>query len=77
MDDGWVQPLGKSLPSLVSNLWRNIVMDETSLGKWLLLQNCKQVIPQTIYKEWQKYDGLTFTVGNIVWRFTIIIEQDN
>ena len=39
MDDGWVHPLTKFLPSLVSNLWWNIVMDdwkldENSLCKW-------------------------------------------
>ena len=34
MDDGWVHPLAKTLPSLVSNLWWNIVMNEKLLGKW-------------------------------------------
>ena len=39
MDDGWVYPLAKNLPSFVNNLWWNIVMDdwnldEKSLGKW-------------------------------------------
>ena len=39
MDDGWVHPLAKTLPSLVSNFWWNIVMgdgnlDEKSVGKW-------------------------------------------
>ena len=39
MDDGLVNPLVKSLPSLVSNLWWNIVMDDRNLdenwlGKW-------------------------------------------
>jgi len=39
IDDGWVHPLAQSLPSLVNNLWWNIVMDdwnlnEESLGEW-------------------------------------------
>ena len=39
VDDGWVHPLAKPLPSSVCNLWWNIVMDawnldEKSLGKW-------------------------------------------
>ena len=39
MNDGWVYPLVKIPPSLVSNLWWNIVMDswnldEKSLAKW-------------------------------------------
>ena len=39
MDDGRVHPLAKTLPSLVNNLWWNIVMDdwnldEKSLDKW-------------------------------------------
>ena len=39
MDDGWICPLAKTLPSLVNNLWWNVVMDdwildEKSFGKW-------------------------------------------
>ena len=39
MDDGWVHPVAKTLPSLVSNLWWNTAMDdwnwnEKSLDKW-------------------------------------------
>ena len=39
IDDGWVHSLAKTLPSLVINLWWNIVVDdfdlnEKSLGKW-------------------------------------------
>jgi len=39
MDDGWVHPLAKTLPSLISNLFWNVVMDdwnlnEESLGKY-------------------------------------------
>ena len=39
MDEGWVHPLAKTLPSLVSNSWWNVVMDdwnldENPLGKW-------------------------------------------
>ena len=39
MDDGGVYPWAKTLPSIVSNLWQIIIMDdwnldEKSLGKW-------------------------------------------
>ena len=39
LDDGGVHALAKSLPSLVGDLWQNVVMDdwnldEKSLGKW-------------------------------------------
>ena len=39
IDDGWVHPLVKTLPSLVNNLWWDIVtddwnLDEKSRGKW-------------------------------------------
>ena len=39
MDDGWVHQLAKTSPSLVNNLWWNIIMDdcnldEKSCGKW-------------------------------------------
>ena len=40
VDDGWVHPLAKALPSpLIGNLWWNIVtddwnLDEKSLDKW-------------------------------------------
>ena len=39
MDGGWVHPLAKARPSLVGNLWWNVVMgdwnlDEEPLGKW-------------------------------------------
>ena len=49
-DDGWVHPLAKTLPSLVNNLWWNIIMDdwdldEKLLGKWQKLQHYKSLIP--------------------------------
>ena len=49
MDDGWVRPLAKTLPSLVGNLWWNIFMDEwnldeISLGKWQQLQHYNFII---------------------------------
>ena len=39
MEGGWIYPLAKTLPSLVNNLWQNIVMDdwkldEKPLGEW-------------------------------------------
>ena len=33
-------------------------------------------MPKEIYKEWQISLGFWFTVGDIVWQFTISIEQD-
>ena len=44
MDDEWVHPLAKTLPSLVTNLWWKIVMDdqdldENSIDKWQYLQH--------------------------------------
>ena len=39
MDDRWVHPLAKTLPSLVDNLWWNIVMDDWILDEkntWLV-----------------------------------------
>ena len=56
MDDEWVCSFVKTLPSLVNNLWWNIIMDDgnvdkNSLGKWQQLQQCKYVIIQKNYKE--------------------------
>ena len=33
MEDGWVHPLAKTLPPLVTNLWWNIVMDDWNLDE--------------------------------------------
>ena len=33
MNDGWDHPLTKTLPSIVSNLWWNIVMDDWKLDE--------------------------------------------
>ena len=57
-DDRWVHPLAWTLPSLVNNLWWNIVMDdggldENSLNEWQYLQHHKIVILQKTHKEWQ------------------------
>ena len=62
MDDGWVHPLAKTLPSLVTNLWWNIVMDdwhldEKPLGKWQRLLHRKSKLPKMFYKEWQTMLG--------------------
>ena len=57
MDDGWVYPLVKTLPSLVINLWWNIVInvieffDEKTLVKWQYMQHYKSLIPKTFYKD--------------------------
>jgi hypothetical protein len=58
MNDGWVHPLAKTLPSFVSNLIRNIVMDdwcwdENLFDKWQSSQHREYVIPKKVYKEWQ------------------------
>jgi hypothetical protein len=62
MDDGWVHPLAKTIPSLVRNLWWIIVMDDWKLdakvlGKWHQLQYNKSIIPPKDYKEWQRMLG--------------------
>ena len=69
MDDGRVHLLAKTLPSLVSNLWWNMVMDdwnldEKLLGKWQYLQHCKSIIPQKNLQGMRNNVGLTFTVGD-------------
>ena len=33
MDDGWVHSSAKTLPSLVCNLWWNVVMDDWNLDE--------------------------------------------
>ena len=69
MDDERVHSLAKSLPSLFSNLWWNIAMDdqnldEKSLGKQHQLHHCKPTIPLEYYKEWQNNVGLIISVGD-------------
>jgi hypothetical protein len=61
MDDGWVHPLAKTLPSIVNNLWWNIVMDEWNLDEksigtsiaTLHIYNTPQKKIDFFYKEWQ------------------------
>ena len=84
MDDEWGHPLAKSLPSLISNLWWNIIMDnwkldEKSLDKWQYLQNYKSIPspPQQNFKEWRINVGLAFSVGNTTPQLTISLEQDD
>ena len=82
MDDGWVHPLAKTLPSLLNYLWWNIVMgdwnvDEILLGKWQLLRHCKSVIPPRNLQGTTNNLGLAFSVGDAIPRFRISIEQDN
>ena len=48
MDDGWVHSLAKTLPSLISNLWWTIVMDDWNLDENPL---SKSIIPQIFSKE--------------------------
>ena len=46
MDDGWVHPLAKTLPSLVNNLCWNIVVDDWNLDEKKYLEsdsNCNIV----------------------------------
>jgi len=49
MDDGWVHLLAKTLPSLIGNLWWNIIMDDyldgTELHKLSSLHHCKSITP--------------------------------
>jgi hypothetical protein len=81
--DGWVHPLVKSLPSLVSNVWRNIVMDhwnlDKPLSKWQYLQPLQIYNPPTnLQGMTKKIVGLTLSVGDtiprglqLVWSKTI------
>ena len=82
MDDGCAHPLAKTLPSLVNNLWWNIVMDdwnldEKSLDKWQYSQQHNSIIPQKVLQRMTNNAGLTFSVGDTTLRFTIGIEQYN
>ena len=66
MDDGWVHPLAKTLPSPIINLWWHIVMDdwnldEKTLSKWQGMTNNV---------------GWTFSVGDTRLWCTISVEQD-
>ena len=76
MDNGWVHSTAKTLPSLVSNLWCNIIMDdwnldENLLSKWQYLQHCKSIIPPKNYKEWQIMLGW----HSVLWHYTTIYNQ--
>ena len=42
-----------------------------------ILQHCKFLIPQNIYKDWKILCGLAFGVGDTTPWLTISIEQDN
>ena len=82
MDDGWVHPFAKTMPSLVNNLSWDIVMDdwdldEKTLGKWQYLQHYKPIIPHKKLQVMTNNVGLTFSVGDTILRFTISIGQDN
>ena len=59
MDDGWVHPLAKTLPSLVSNLRWNIVTDD-----WKLDENLQGMTNNV---------GLPFSVGDTTLRIPIEI----
>ena len=54
MDDGWVHPLAKTLPSLVNNVWWIVVIidwdvDAISLGKWQSLRHCETLSPPQFF----------------------------
>ena len=58
MNDGQVRHLAKIMPSLVNNLWWDIVMDDWNLDENSIASDskCNNVnlqSPQQIYKEWQ------------------------
>ena len=62
MDDGWVHPLANTLPSLVNNLWWNIVMHDWNLGeksldKWQVIATLSIYNPPKFYKQWQTMLG--------------------
>ena len=82
MDDGRVHPLAKSLPSLVSNLWWDVVvddwnLDEEAFGYWQYLKHCESIIPQNFTRNDKKMLGYRFSVGDTITLFAISIEQDD
>ena len=82
MDDGGVHLLAKILPSLINNLWWNIViddwtLDEKTLCKWQSLQHCKYIIPEKFYNDRQIMLAWHLVAGDTTPQFTINIEQDN
>ena len=82
MGDGPVHSLIKTLSSLVSILWWNIVMDDWDSKKNHLvsdsiLQHCKFIIPKGNLQGMTNNVGLTFSGGDTSLRFGISIEQDN
>ena len=48
-----------------------------SVSKWLSLQHRKFRIRPKSYKGLTNNVGLTFSVGDTIWRSTISVEQDN
>ena len=80
MDDGWLHPLAESLPSLVSNLWWNIIMDDWNLDEnhSIGINNCNNVNLQSLKFCLQGLTnnvGLTISVGDIAPWFTISIKK--
>ena len=82
IDDGWVLPLTKTLPSFVNKLSSNNAMkdwkpDEKSLDKCQYLQHRDSILRQDTLQGMTYNVGLTFSGGDTTPRFTINIEQDN
>jgi hypothetical protein len=57
MDDGWVHPMAKTLPSLVRNLWQNIVMDAWNFG-WKVTSWVTKIATLELYLQ-----GMTNNIG--------------
>ena len=77
MDDGGVHLLTETLPSLVNNLWWNIVMDDWNLdGKVIVIATLSIYIPPTSWRGMTTNVEFTFSVGGTTPRFTISIEQE-
>ena len=81
IDDGWVQLLAKTLPTLVNNFWWNIVMDDWKMdAKHLVSDNiCKNIIynPLKHLERMTNDVGITFGVGDTIPLFTTSTKKDN
>ena len=67
MDDGWVQPLAKTLPSLVNNLWWYLASDSKC--------NCTSIIFLRIYKEWQIILGQHLVVVTLHCSLQLVLNK--
>ena len=79
MDDEWVYPLAKTLPSLVNNLWWNIVMDDWNLDENHLVSdnnwNIVNLWSPNIYKEWEIMLGLHLVLVTLYHGLQLVLSK--